>query len=112
MKTDRIKYIDEEVLSSAPKATKVKDLVFFKVGKFICDDELEKEYISRGLTPVSPHNLFEYDKTNREKMDEMKYVATHWKDKDGKWCYAAFSRWGDGKRSVNVNRNDCDWHVD
>jgi len=31
--------------------------------------------------------------------------CTHWKDGEGKWCFATFSRWG-GERGVDVSRRD------
>ena len=33
--------------------------------------------------------------------------GTHWKDVNGKWCFVAFGRWGDG-RKLGVGRGN-DW---
>ena len=34
--------------------------------------------------------------------------ATHWRDADGTWCYAAFLRWYDA-RELFINRSDKSW---
>ncbi len=103
---DRTLYCDEEVLKNAPNTLSEGTVEFFKIGKYISDNDLEKEYESRGLTPASLADLIKYDKTNRKEMDEMEYVATHWKN-DG-WCYAAFGGWF-GERRVRVDRGDRGW---
>lgn len=103
----RIKYVNEEVLASAPAALGGV-LEFFTLGKHIPDDELEKEYADRGLVPASPFDLFEYDKEHGKILDEKSYIATHWKDSSDKWCFATFGRWS-GERSVRVGRSGFDW---
>ena len=109
MKTTRTKYIDEEALKTAPTFKSKKPLQFFKLDRYISDDELEKEYIARNLIPATPEMINAYDKAYPKKMDDMRYVSTHWKDADGEWCYAAFCRWDDGVRSVRVGRHDFGW---
>lgn len=111
MKTDRTKYIDTEVLQSAPIGGHVKDIKFFKTGTYITNNQLEKEYLNRNLMPCTIDVLLEYDATHRENLDEMKYVGTQWKDTDGKWCFATFIRWS-VERSVDVDRSGGDWNDD
>lgn len=74
----------------------------FTLGKYIDHNDLEKEYEKRGLIPAHPSDVLDF-------WTDEKYLATHWKDADGKWCFASFYRWVDGKRIVFVHRFDDDW---
>lgn len=105
-KTGRRQYVDKDVLATAPSGNGT--LEFFIVGKYVSDDKLEKEYESRDLVPAPLNILLEEDIKSHDVFDEKKFVATHWKDAKGNWCYAAFFRWFD-KREVSVRRNDDDW---
>lgn len=105
--TGRTLYIIEKILEQAPEAE--GKIEFFTIGEYISGDNLEKEYEKRGLVPAPIRSLAEYDLTNRKRMDEMKYVATHFKDKNDDWCSAAFLRW-DGGRSMHVYRRGHNWH--
>lgn len=105
-KTGRKLYIDVEILKSAPIYTKAGEVEFFKLNKYISNNDLEKEYGSRGLIPADIVSLC---KVSQDTLDEKKYVGTHWKDSNGRWCYAAFFRWFDG-REVVVNRGGDGWH--
>lgn len=107
METFGTLYCDEKVLAEMPGKQKGK-LEFFTLGKYVFDDELEKEYQKRGLVPADPYSLAEYHQKNPKFYDEKRFTATHWKNADGKWCYAAFRRWDD-VRSVVVGRDDDDW---
>lgn len=107
--TGRKLYVNEAVAITCPQTT--GDLEFFNLDKYISDDELEKEYQTRGLEPASILSLCLYDEKHRDELDRMKYVGTHWKDDKGKWCFAAFGRWGDGRR-VDVDRSGGGWGGD
>jgi RNA recognition motif-containing protein len=108
---DRIKYINDDVLKTAPTGGNLEDVVIFNLGKSVTDDELEKEYEQRGLIPATIECLNHFDRSNGKKMDKMKYVGTHWKDAKGNWCYATFHCWN-GERGVDVNRDgDLGWHA-
>lgn len=108
-KTKRNQYIDNDVLSSALPKINGK-IEFFKLGKYVSNEELEKEYQLRGLVPADIQTLCEYDIKNQKKMDEMKYVGTQWKNTKGKRCYATFDGSGVG-RGVNVDQGDLDWRA-
>lgn len=97
-------YKDDSVFDSMPQG-EADSIEYFNLGKYISDDELEKEYESRGLTPVDPVSLIE----NQVKENKHKFTATHWKDADGKWCFATFNLWDDDERSVSVVRGGSDW---
>lgn len=105
--TNRILYVDDSVLETAPQGNP-GTLTFFKLDKYVSCDDLEKEYASRGLASATIESLAAYDLKEPSKMDDMKYVATQWKDANGNWCYAAFGRYGGG-RYVSVFRSDYDW---
>ena len=89
---------------------------FFKLGRFISDDDLEKEYNFRGLKPADPYLLEGFNRADPTFSDEHPN-GTHWKDVGkGKWCRAAFSRWSVGRgvdvlRRVNVDRYGDGWGV-
>jgi hypothetical protein len=96
-------YCDDEVLALAPAAEHEGVLEFFTLDKYVDDDEVQKEYESRGLVPADMISLGEWCEKNQTKNNT--YYVTHWKDKDDKWCYAAFCRWHDDYRSVVVFRH-------
>jgi hypothetical protein len=100
-------YADDEVLKNAPRHTHIGELEFFTLDRYVTDDGLEKEYESRGLEPADLYSLARWDEGNKDREDK-KFVATHWKDAQGKWCFAVFFRW-DGERRVGVYRSGRDW---
>lgn len=116
--TGRKKYVNTEVVASMPKGEGEKaELVFFKPDSsaydengLISDDDLEKQFESHGLKPCDPYSLAAYNAENPAFADEHPN-STHWKDSEGKWCYAAFSRWGGAERVVRVHRGDGGWNV-
>jgi len=104
---------DQNVVDSMPRGEGDEvEVVFFKPDLsnrkgLISDDDLEKEFDLRGLKPADPISVAAVNEANPEFADKMPNV-THWKDKDGKWCFATFVRW-DGGRRVYVDSNDGDW---
>lgn len=98
-------YADKDVLATAPVLKgEYGPIEYFHLDKYVNDDALEKEYESRGLIPA---DLLRLARTV-EKSHEHDFIATHWKDADDKWCFAAFDGWG-GEPSVNVNRFGNVW---
>lgn len=99
-------YTNKEVVQSYPPGNATdKPVEFFTLGRYVPEDELEKEYESRGLQPIDPYTLLNIPV---HILDEKKYVGTHWKNADGKWCFAAFVRWY-VERKVLVSQSDLDW---
>jgi hypothetical protein len=78
----RTEYIKKDVLDTAPSGGDIKDLRFFKINRYITDNELENEYKLRDLSPATIDVLCEFDKCHRNELDDKKYVGTHWKDAD------------------------------
>lgn len=100
--TKRTQYVDKDVLDTWPTVT--GKIEFFKLYRYVSAKELDEEYEKRGLVP-SPFAMCEQD---GPEVYEKEYVATQWKDADGKFCYASFERWC-GRRSVYVDRDDGVW---
>ena len=109
--TKRTLYVNDEVLNSAPQGTQEGTFELFTLSKFVTDDELEKEYAARGLVPATIADIVAYDKKHRDILDEKEYVATHFKDAKGNWCYATFRRF-DYSRDVYVDRDVSGWSGD
>lgn len=105
--TKRIQYVNQEVLGNMPPGTG-SEVTFFKLNGYATAKEIDTEYNTRGLI-ASPVDVCAFDVENPEKMDEMEYVGTQWKDGSGNWCFAAFLRFR-GERSVYVDRNYDGWN--
>jgi hypothetical protein len=107
--TGRNLYVNDDVVELMPQGEGDEvEVNLFNVGRYITDDELNKEFYLRGLKPVDPFALAALNEAYPAFADE-KPNATHWKDAQGNWCYAIFGRWR-GERRVNVNRNAGDWN--
>jgi len=114
--TGRDLYVNDEVVAGMPHGEGDKsEVMFFKPEPWeytrpgwMSDDDLDKAYDRRGLKATDPYSQAQANKDDPVFADE-KPNGTHWKDKDGKWCFAAFDGWN-GKRNVNVRRSDCDWN--
>lgn len=94
--TGRVQYTNKTVADSMPRGEgEEKEVVFFKPrpeafkNGIISDDDLEKEYEFVGLKPVDPYSLAKVN-TDDPAFADAHPNATHWKDTNGKWCYAAF----------------------
>ena len=56
--TGRKQYVTDAVVAHMPRGEGDEaEIFFFKVGRWISDDDLEKEYSSRGLVPADPFSL-------------------------------------------------------
>jgi len=113
--TGRVQYIDSKVVEGMPRGEGDEmDVEFFKPEAweytrpgYMSDDDLEKALNRRGLSndPVAVAAANEADPSLADKMPH----GTHWKDSEGKWCYATFDRWGD-ERGVDVDRRGSGWN--
>lgn len=102
--TGRKQYTDRKVVDAMPQGKGEEvEVVFFKVGRYVSDADLEKEYELRGLNPADPYSLAAVNEADNAFADE-KPNGTHWKDAEGKWCFATFNLWR-VERRVNVRRN-------
>lgn len=106
--TGRKQYTDGKVVKAMPcgEGDEV-DVHFFKLGRWISDADLDKEYDLRGLKPADPYSLAAVNEADPAFADDHPN-GTHWKDAAGKWCFASFYRWGD-ERDVGVCRDDGGW---
>ena len=106
--TGRRQYVNDDVVKAMPRGTAEEaEVFFFPVKRYVSDEELEKEFELRGFKPADPYSLAAVNEADPAFADEHPN-ATHWKDADGKWCYAAFSRWVD-ERNLSVYRYAYDW---
>lgn len=107
----RKQYVTDSVVKTMPNGDGDEaELYFFIVGRWIGDDDLEKEYEKRGLKATDPYSLAAVNEADPAFADE-RPNCTHWKGADGKWYYIAFHRWR-GERYVSVGRSDGDWGDD
>lgn len=115
--TGRFVYSNNEVVATMPNGEKEEEVVYlfkpeaweYTMPGYMSDVDLEKCFDRRGLKPVDPHTLAAYNQANPAFADTHPN-ATHWQVENGRWCYAAFDRWDDGRR-VNVRRDGDGWHV-
>ncbi len=107
--TGRKLYTNEDVVNSMPKGEGEEvEVVFFNLGRYVSDADLDKEYELRGLIAADPYSLAAVNEADPAFADK-KPNGTHWRDSKGKWCFATFGLWGD-ERSVDVGRNDRGWN--
>ncbi|HEY4509230.1 MAG TPA: hypothetical protein VJC13_03060 [Candidatus Paceibacterota bacterium] len=114
--TGRKQHVSADVVSTMPKGRGGKtEVLFFKPrpeaydkNGLISDDNLEKEFEFVGLKPVDPYSLAQAN-TDDPAFADTHPNGTHWKDTDGKWCFAAFDRWRDG-RIVFVVEGGFGWN--
>lgn len=107
--TGRKQYVDRNVVNAMPHGTgESAEVFFFKLGRYISDADLEKEYELRGLIAVDPYSLAAVNEADPAFADTHPN-GTHWQDKDGNWCYSTFSLWGGGGRDVDVYRRRNEW---
>ena len=107
--TGRKQYTDSKVVKTMPKGEGDEaDVFFFKLGRYVSDADLEKEYELRGLKPADSYSLAVINEADPAFADDHPN-GTHWKDANGNWCYAAFYQWSDDERYVIVDRFDDDW---
>jgi hypothetical protein len=109
--TGREQYTNDTVVASMPlqdgEGEEEVEFVFFKVGRSLPDSEVEAERKKRGLV----QDLAAQAQYNADNPD---FATDHpngdsWKDGNGKWCYAFFDRWRDG-RKVSVVFSDYGWN--
>jgi hypothetical protein len=113
--TSRNLYVSNDVVKAMPNGQGDQiELVFFKPKSeeytrpgFMSDDDLEKALALRNLDAADPFSIAAHNEVDPAFADE-RPNATHWKDGNDRWCYAAFGRWRD-ERDVGVNRSDGGW---
>jgi len=108
--TGRNQYVNNDVIKAMPQGEgEETEVVFFKLGCTVSENDLDKEYEKRGLKPADPYALAKVNEDDPAFADEHPN-GTHWKDKNGKWCFASFlNRWC-CEREVYVNHYDNGWH--
>lgn len=106
--TGREQYVYDSVVKAMPNGTTEDiEVVLFKIGRQVSVQELEKEYVLRVLKPIDPFSLAAINEADPAFADEHPN-GTQWKDKDDKWCFAAFFRYRDERR-LSVCRDSNGW---
>ena len=112
--TGRRQYVNDDIVSVMPRGdTDEGDIHFFHPSPDACvngvlsDEALKREFDRHGLKPVDPYKLAQANADNPAFADSHPN-ATHWKDTEGKWCYATFASWR-GERGVSVDRSVNAW---
>ncbi|MBP6925686.1 MAG: hypothetical protein KBC22_01350 [Candidatus Pacebacteria bacterium] len=106
--TGRNLCITDEVVDAMPKGKgETTEVYFFKVGRSLTDEDLDQEYEKRGLKPADPYSQAAVNEADPAFADEHPN-GTHWKDGNGKWCFAALGRFR-GDRGVYAGRYDSRW---
>ena len=108
--TGRRQYTDKGVVANMPgrgESLEEVEVVFFKLGQWVSDEDLEKEYELRGLKPCDPYALAAVNEVDPVFADGHPN-GTHLKDENDHWCFVTFGRWYD-ERSVYVDRRSIGW---
>ena len=94
MDTRRFRVFDTkaDLVDTIPQVSSgTRRVIFFRVGRTVDHEELEQEYVKRGLRsdPIAQCAVIH---------DEPDFPSscpcvTHWKGKKGEWCYLAFNSW-------------------
>lgn len=106
---NRRQYVDDSALITMPSGgtgTEEVDIVFFKLGRYVSVDELDREYEARGLKP-DPYAQGQVNIDDPVFADQYPN-GSQWRDQNGKAYCATFDRWFD-ERFVNVDRLDYAW---
>lgn len=106
-KTGRKQYTDKTIVDAIAPSDP-QEIIFFKPGKYVSNEQLAEEYASRGLEPAHPYAFILYSMEYESEMDEKEWVATCWKQGDH-FEYAAANRWH-GKRGLGVDRSRGGWY--
>lgn len=67
------------------------EIVLFRLGRFVFNDELQEQFLSRKLTPADPCAIAAAIVRSPDLSE--KYIGTIWKDSDKEDCFAAFGTW-------------------
>lgn len=103
----RKQYTNKDVVKTMPKGEGEEvEVVFFTLGRYISDNDLEKEYELRGLKAADPYSLAAVNKADPAFADECPN-CTHWKQGDS-WHFVTFRRWID-EWNVIVDRDGNVW---
>ena len=116
--TGRKQYTDRSVVDSMPCGVgEDVEVFFFKPEPseytrpgYMSDDDLEKALARRGLT-ADPYAQAKANGDDPAFADTHPN-GTHWKNGDGKWCFATFDQWSGDGRVVSVDRDGGGWGDD
>ena len=105
--TGRDKYVDDSIVATMPvgDGPEETELVYFRLGGYASEDDLAKEYETRGLVP--DHQAQCADNEADPAFADTHPNGSQWKD-GKKWNFVSFGRDGDG-RNVCCRRYGSGW---
>lgn len=107
--TRRILYINDKVLSEAPRTTKTKQTIYlFKKDSDTSCSQREEEFNKRNLKEADLLTISAFNKAHPEFADN-KPNSIQWKDSAGNYCCAIFGRGWHGRRCVGVLQDVSVW---
>ena len=103
----RNKYVDDSIVATMPvgDGPEETELVYFRLGRYVSEDDLAKEYETRGLVP--DHQAQCADNEADPAFADTHPNGSQWKD-GKKWNFVAFRRRG-GERGVLCGRGGGVW---
>ena len=108
--TKRRKCVNDSVVATMPTGesgmVENVQVEFFKLGRFVSDNQLALEFQERGLIP-DPYAVARVNEDDKAFANEHPN-GTHWKDSYGSWCCLTCSRL-DGECYVGVGRRGGGW---
>ncbi len=106
--TGLAQYTDKAVVQAMPRGEgEDAEVCFFKLDRFVTDDELEEEYALRGLRAADPYSLAAFN-TNDPAFAYERPNGTHWKDAGGRWCFVVFRQLYK-ERYLVLRHDDIKW---
>jgi len=106
--TGRNRYLADSVVASMPQGKDgTVDIFFILLDTRMNDVFVDKQLSNNGLIAVDPFALMSCNAVEPDFADGHP-CFTHWKDAEGKWCYAAFSAWS-GEREVEIRQCVSSW---
>ena len=105
--TNRVQYVNDDVVATAPKVEGDFEGFFFNFGRNVDFDKLDESLASIGLELiVDPQGLAQINADDPEFADKHPN-GIQWKNANGKYCYVVFDRCEE--RDVEVDHGDDDW---
>ena len=109
--TGRVEYVDEDIAKTMPRlgegVRENMEVVFFKLGRNVGAEELDREYELRGLVPdpYAQAAVNEQDSAFADKHPN----GSQWYREGRNASYLAFDRWSDDERRVDCLRRGNAW---
>ena len=106
--TNRVQYLNDNVLATMPLGCGDIEAIFVNLGRDVPCNKLDEELSKLGFELiVDPQGLASINEADSAFADNHPN-GTQWKNAAGQYCFAIFDAWHD-ERSVHVDRRDGSW---